>query len=167
VTSVTVTFNEHVTLPVTPETAFELKRQGDGALPTLVATLDNTGLSTVVTLTFIGTTAVDFGSLADGRYTLTINSSLVSGVDGQLDGNNDGTGGDNYVLASDPFPNPATNIFRLFGDGNGDGVVTSLDFAMFRTVFGVAGPVFDYDNNGVVNSNDFAEFRKRFGLQVP
>jgi hypothetical protein len=55
-------------------------------------------------------------------------------------------------------------VHRLFGDGTGDGAVTSDDFAMFRSVFGVAGPSFDFDGNGVVNSDDFAEFRKRFGL---
>lgn len=167
VTSVTIVFSEHVTLPGTPETAFELKRQGDGALPTLTANVDNSGSGTKVTLTFSGTTAVDFGSLADGRYTLKVFSTSVTGFEGSLDGNNDGTSGDDYVLASDPGPGTATNIFRLFGDGNGDGVVTSTDFAMFRSFFGLGASIFDFNNNAQTNSDDFAEFRKRFGLVVP
>src|SRR5471032_2840643 len=46
---------------------------------------------TVVTLTCSGTTAVDFGSLADGRYTLDVLGNQVStATGGNLDGNGDG-----------------------------------------------------------------------------
>ena len=57
----------------------------------------------MVTLTFSGADT-EFGSLADGRYTLTIFASQVSNANGNLDGNGDGTGGDNYVMAADPSP---------------------------------------------------------------
>ena len=105
-------------------------------------------------LTFSGANT-EFGSLADGNYTLTIFGSQVSGV-GQLDGNGDGIGGDDYVF----------NFHRLFGDGNGDKRVDSADFALFRQVFGIPGNVFDFNNDGQTNSTDFVEFRKRFGLMI-
>lgn len=38
------------------------------------------------------------GSLADGRYTLTVFASQVSAGGQQLDGDGTGTGGDNFVL---------------------------------------------------------------------
>lgn len=161
VTKVEVHFDQVVTIPAMPETAFELRRQSDGLLVALTANvLNNT--ATHVTLTFNGALS-EFKSLEDGRYTLTIFNTKVSNLNGNLDGNCDGTGGDDFVLASAG----TTGIFRLFGDGNGTANVDSVDFALFRTVFGIAGPPFDFDNNGVVNSTDFAEFRKRFGIALP
>jgi hypothetical protein len=161
VTSLTVSFSQTVTLPTNPADAFQLRRH-DGALVTLSASV----AGSVVTLTFIGG-AVESNSLADGRYDLTIFANQVNGgiFDGDNDGVAEGSPTDDFVFAS-ASTGPPNNIFRLFGDSDGNGTVTSTDFAMFRTVFGVAGPIFDFDNNGVVNSNDFAEFRKRFGLSI-
>ena len=53
-----------VTLPANPAAAFELKRQSDNMLVSLSATV----AGNAVTLTFAGG-PVEFGSLADGRYT--------------------------------------------------------------------------------------------------
>jgi len=161
ITSLIVTFSQAVTLPTNPADAFQLKRH-DGASVTLSANVSGA----VVTLTFVGG-AIDNTSLADGRYDWTILANQVNGgiFDGDNDGVAEGSPTDDFVFAS-ASTGPPTNIFRLFGDSDGNGTVTSTDFAMFRTVFGVAGPIFDFDNNGVVNSNDFAEFRKRFGLSI-
>jgi len=161
VTKVEVHFDQVVTLPAIPETAFELRRQSDAMLVALTANVFN-DTATHVTLTFNGALS-EFSSLQDGRYTLTIFNTKVSNLNGNLDGNCDGTGGDDFVLASAG----TTGIFRLFGDGNGSANVDSTDFALFRAVFGIAGPTFDFDDNGVVNSIDFAEFRKRFGIALP
>lgn len=164
VTVLTVTFNEIVTFSGTPVAAFGLKRQTDSAPVTLAASVDDSGAGTVVTLTFIGG-AVDFNSLADGRYTLTVDGAQVSNANGNLDGDNNGSAGGNYELIGDPTVAP--RLFRLYGDSDGNGTVTSTDFAAFRSVFGLAGPsIFDANNDGIVNSTDFAEFRKRFGVGV-
>lgn len=104
-----------------------------------------------------GHPALEYGSLPDGLYQLSVISNKVIGYAGDLDGDGNGTGGDNYT----------GTFHRLFGDSDGNGTVNSSDFAVFRTVFGVAGPTFDFDGDGVVSSNDFAEFRKRFGLTLP
>jgi parallel beta-helix repeat protein len=167
VTSVKVTFDQPVTLPAMPETAFDLVRQSDGKHPALMASVDNSGPRTVVTLSFTGTTSVDNGSLADGRYTLTVFAAKVSTSSGSLDGDGNGTGGDNYTLASETDTSlPPTNIFRYFGDSNGDGAVGANDFVLFRQSFNGVNYIFDFDNDGFVSASDFVQFRNRFGTSI-
>lgn len=148
VKSLTVTFNQIPDFAVSPGAAFALKRQGDNATVGLNADWNGN----TVTLTF-ASGPLQNGSLNDGRYDLTVFKSQVA----NLDGNQDGMAGEDYSF----------NLHRLFGDADGNGAVTSSDFAEFRKVFGTGGPsIFDYDGDLGVNSNDFAEFRKRFGLSV-
>jgi hypothetical protein len=162
VTSLVVTFSQIVNLPAAPETAFQLQRQSDLLQPALIANVNNTGPGTVVTLTFSGTTAVDFGSLADGFYSLKIFADKISNANGPFDGNGDGLGGDSYELVGDT----TNKLFRLFGDADGNATVNSTDFANFRSFFGLGPSIFDYNNDGQTNSGDFAEFRKRFGITL-
>jgi hypothetical protein len=117
--------------------------------------------ATHVSLTFNGALS-ESGSLADGRYTLTIFNSKVSNSNGNLDGDCNGIGGDDFILASAG----TTGIFRLFGDADGNATVNSTDFAVFRTFFGLGASMFDFNGDAQTNSNDFAEFRKRFGVSV-
>jgi hypothetical protein len=161
VTSLTITFDQVVALPTNAASAIQLIRQITDELVDLSATVNNNG-TTSVTLSFIGG-SVNNSSLADGRYTLTIDPSKVTSPTGNLDGDNDGTAGGKYELIGDPATN---KLFRLFGDSNGDGTVTSPDFAVFRSFFGLGSSVFDFNADNLTNSNDFAEFRKRFGLAL-
>lgn len=149
VTTVKVTFSEPVLLPPgAPESAFTLSRYTNGPSGTVALSVAQNGAEVTITFKNGGTINIDPGnSLQDGTYRLTIDASKVGGVGGNM------------------TANAESNVHRLFGDGNGDGNVTSQDFAIFRTVFGVTGATFDYDKSGSVNSDDFAEFRKRFGLQ--
>jgi len=161
--SISVAFDQHVTLPAIPADAFQLKRQSDGAVVALATAVDDTGTGTVVTLTFTGG-AVDGSSLQDGRYDLTIVATAVTSPGGQLDGDGNGTGGDNYQLIG----NTTTNkLFRLFGDENADGAVTATDFNAFRLAYGLTGPsAFDFNNDGAVTAADFNQFRMRYGLTL-
>jgi hypothetical protein len=155
VTDIKITFDQPVSiLPF----AFQLKRQADNSFVGLAQAINGAD----VTLTFTGG-PVESKSLADGLYTLTVFANSVVNLDGfTLDGNNDGVAGGDYVLAG----NTANKLFRLFGDSDGNGVVNSLDFASFRSAFGLGASIFDFNNDGQTNSNDFAEFRKRFGLAI-
>jgi hypothetical protein len=164
VTSLKVGFDQVVSFSGAPAAAFQLKRQSDNAVVTLSAAVDNTGPGTLATLTFSGTSAVDFGSLADGRYTLTIDADQVSNANGKLDGDGNGTGGDDYVLVG--APGAAPNLYRLFGDSDGDGDVDASDFGAFRSAFGGSNPTFDFDGDGDVDASDFGAFRQRFGSSV-
>jgi hypothetical protein len=189
VSSLTVTFSEAVTFTGPIANAFLLSR--DSAPPagpgteqggvTGLVNLSAAQVGNVVTLTFntSGSNPVNAVggagnlSLPDGRYTLNIDASQVMGVGGKLDGNGDGTGGDNYVLASAAAPAQATNIFRFFGDVTGDGAVSAADFngnasiVGFRQAFGGTDPRLDYNNDGSVAASDFTQFRFRFGGTVP
>jgi len=170
VTEVAIAFNQVVNLPANPADAFQILRQSDNALAALSASVVN-GANTVVTLTFTGGLS-EFGSLADDRYTLTIDASKVSTPLGTLDGNGDGTGGDSYVLASAAAPNPPTNIFRYFGDVDGNGVTDATDFLAFRATTGLPSTetgfnaAFDVDSDGDVDAMDFLAFRSRFGTGI-
>jgi N-acetylneuraminic acid mutarotase len=155
VNSLTVTFDQVVILD---PGAFELDREGGGSIDVLVSTSVVSG-KTVAVLTFAGPDVVA-GSLADGRYTLTLRADRVRDRLGrELDGDCDGTPGGNRV----------DNFFRLFGDSDGDGDVDWLDRDRFRSAFkSMSGDVnylwyFDFDGDGDVDGRDNGQFNRRFG----
>jgi hypothetical protein len=164
VNQMTVQFNQFVNLPTNPASAFQLKRQGDNAPVTLGATVDNSGPGTQVHLTFVGG-AVESGSLADGLYTLTIDASQVTTIMGHLDGDNDGLAGGDYVVVGSTSSGP--RLFRLFGDSDGNGSITAVDFAAFRLAYGLTGAsIFDINGDHQVTAVDFSAFRLRYGLEI-
>jgi len=152
VTVAQASFSAPVYFTADPSSAFQLRRQSDNALVPLNATV----AGNTVTLTFAPGPAVEFGSLADGRYTLTVLASQVN--NGKLDGNGDGTPGDDYVLVG----TPANGLFRLFGDSNGDGTVNAVDFLAFRLAYITINSTFDADGDTLVGPNDFLAFRLQF-----
>jgi hypothetical protein len=154
VTSLTITFDNAPTLPINPADGFQLQRQSDSQIVSLIANVSGNS----VTLTFAGG-PLDFGSLADGRYTLTAWASKIL----NLDGNGDGVFGDDYQLVG----TPANGLFRLFGDADGNALVNAEDFLQFRNAFGFTGPsIFDFNNDNFTGAADFAEFRVRFGTSL-
>jgi hypothetical protein len=159
VTQIGIDFNLAVSFVGSPAAAFTLVRESDSMAVTLAAAVDAT--NTMVTLTFIGG-AVDFNSLADGRYTLTALANQFAG--GGLDGNGDGIGGDNFVEVG--APGTGHNLFRFFGDVTGDGTVSAADFVLFRQSFGGVNPAFDFNGDGSVAASDFIQFRLRFGGSI-
>ena len=165
VTSIQVTFNSQVTLG---SGAFTLTRvglpngvAGDGATlqssdGSIAVATQVVGGVTVATLTFSGpNSTAGSGSLDDGNWTLTVHAAAVT---------NGGT-----PMAGD-FTQ--TNIKRLYGDFDGNGVVNAFDFAKFRLAYGSSSTdpayvtFFDYDANGAINAFDFAQFRLRYGSSV-
>jgi hypothetical protein len=155
VRSITVTFSTLVNLGGgTPEQAFSLARTGPGSPMTTVGlTADlsgSTATQTICKLTFNGPLTEGAGSLIDGRYVLTVIHTAV------LDATNQPMAADNL-----------TNLFRLFGDINGDATVSASDFIAFRQYFGGANSAFDFDGDGSVSATDFIQFRLRFGGSLP
>src|SRR5207253_4862649 len=110
-----------VTFAGTIASAFTLSRNGGGSV-NFGATASVVGAVTVVTLTKFTGSETQFGSLGDGRYTLTALAGQISANGQPLDGNGDGTPGDNYTFGD------AQGLFRLFGDANGDRRVDIADF---------------------------------------
>lgn len=94
------------------------------------------------------------GSLGDGNYQLTLNPSAITDV----------TTGQALTTA------PTYSFFRLFGDGDGNGVVNFNDFLSLQNAFGTtpSSPVynsaFDYDSNSLIDFNDFLAFQNQFGF---
>ncbi len=160
VRSLTVTFSTVVTLPVIPADAFQVTRTGPGGplgnVGLNVDTSASTPTQTIVTLTFSGA-LTDSTSLIDGRYTFTVLSSQVTDGFGQnLDGDGNGSAGPDYTF----------NLFRIFGDADGDANVAASDFIQFRLALGGTNPYFDFDNDGAVAASDFIQFRLRFGGSI-
>lgn len=142
VTRIDVTFSDTITFVGVPAAAFTLSPSTNITLNVSTSVVNN---KTVATITFTGS-AVIGGSLPDGNYSLTVNSSQITF--GLSTGN---------VMAS---------FFRLFGDADGNRAVNSIDFAVFRSFFGLGSTLFDYDGDNSTSANDFAAFRARFGITL-
>jgi len=160
VRSLTVTFDSLVNLPGNPADAFSLTSTA-GTTTLSVDTSGSTPTQTIAKITFSGT-GTAFGGLIDGRYAFTILAGQVSNANGNLDGNGNGTGGDDYTT---PATGPGS-VFRLFGDADGDADVDAADYGAFRMAFGGASAVFDSDGDNDVDAADFGQFRQRFGTSV-
>lgn len=160
VRSLTVAFNEVV--QGVDASTFVLTNHTTNTQVVPTVTTEVIDGKTVATLTFSGSEIIG-GSLADGSYTLTtLASGLTDAAGNQLDGDGDGTGGDD---ATDEF-------FRLFGDSNGDRQVNIVDLFALRDAFidsmffDIHNDVFDYDGDGKVNILDVFRFRSRYGKSV-
>jgi hypothetical protein len=126
VRSITLSFNGDIVS--VPSSAFTLTRTEDGTVVPVIAAAPSynpqTGITTV-TLTFSGP-SLDYSSLSDGYYTLTMNGSQILDNNGSMvDAANNGTAGSVGTLS----------FFRFFGDMNGDGVVDFSDYLVFRAAY--------------------------------
>jgi FG-GAP-like repeat len=125
--------------------------------PNVVLTSLNGGTIWVVTFVGNSNATVTGHSIADGIYTATLNSSLVTAVSGG---------------AMMTTTRPTDTFYRLFGDFNADGRVNSTDAGTLNLSFGLnylsapsAGYLdyFDYTGGGRVNSTGSGELNLNFG----
>ncbi len=166
VTSLKITFSETVSFPSGINAAFQLNRTGPSS-PIGTVNLSAVQSANTVTITFVsgGVVGIDpVGSLRDGRYDLTVFADKITSNGFTLDGDANGIAGDNYLSIGAPGTGP--NLFRLFGDFDGDGTVAANDFIQFRLALGGTNPIFDFDGDGAVAASDFIQFRLRFGGSV-
>jgi hypothetical protein len=164
VTDLTVTFDKTVSFATTAGAAFTLTRLSDNAAVSFTATVSTVNGQTVVTLANFTGSAAEFGSLADGRYTLTALSGQITTGGLALDGDGDGQAGGNYTFGE------AQGLYRFFGDINGDRHVDVADFGMFtNTMFQSANynAGFDFNGDGVIDIADFGQFSVRVFTNVP
>ena len=111
---------------------------------------------TVAVLTFSNsTTGIVGSSLADGNYTLTVDSTKIRAGTATMAANHTDT------------------FFRFYGDIDGNRLVDGQDFNKFRDTFFKAASIdetfngdFDFDGDGLVDGQDFNEFRSRFFTQL-
>jgi len=96
------------------------------------------------------------GSLPDGKYTLSLSRSAIKAAsDGQA------------LTGTSTF-----TFLRLFGDSNGDGGVTTLDYSAFRQAYGTKtgdpaySMMFDYNADGGITTYDYSMFIQRYGTSA-
>jgi hypothetical protein len=166
VTSLDVTFSSQVNFAGAVANAFTLQRIGGGAV-SFAATATLQGGVTVVTINNFTGAETQFGSLADGRYSLVAIASQISSPGGPLDGDGNGVGGDNYTFGD------AQGLFRFFGDTNGDRHVDISDFGQFSSTFNLNSTQtgyqsqFDWNGDGRIDIADFGQFSIRFFTTPP
>ena len=151
VTSLTVSFSQPVTLAGGAIT-LAADNASVGVVPTYAWSSTDGGLNYVVT--FNGTSVIG-GSIADGRYSLTVHAGLVQNAAGA-------------AMESDQ----TVAFHRFFGDIDGDAGVSIADFNPFASSFGTNSSstgfnaAFDWDADGVISIGDFNPFATRFGVTI-
>ncbi len=154
VTSLTVTFNEAVTLGTGAITLSLLSQTGGASTPITNFNLNSPDGGTTWVLTFTDPSFIG-GSLPDGAYEVSV---LASGV----------SAGTENMAANQNF-----TFYRLYGDFEGTGAVTGDDFSQLVTLLGTAtnasDSYVDYDGDGVISGNDFSAFVSRLGhsMSIP
>jgi hypothetical protein len=144
VTSVTVVFNQPVTLGSGAITI--VQQQADGSDPVVMPIAVNNPSGDGVTWVVTFTDPMYWnGSLPDGRYVLTVDAGAVtSTVTGQ-------TGVEVQTMT----------FFRVYGDVSGDGTVDGTDVSIVEYGTGTAG---DVNGDGVVDFTDWADV---WGAMLP
>src|SRR5207237_7808170 len=114
---------------------------------------------TVATLSNFTGTDTSFGSLIDGRYSLKVTGSAVT---------SGGTPMASDFTFADSGTSSGNQLFRLFGDANGDRVVNGADLNFFITMLGATtnDPTFDFNGDGVINTADLNIFRANYGAGI-
>jgi hypothetical protein len=122
---------------------FRLSRKGTNTAIPFRASVDSSGPSTVVTLSFPT-------RLSDGDYTLFVLGGKVA---------------DSVSNAS--IGDIATAFHRFYGDIDGSRTINNIDLAAFRSTYGRrAGelkfnPSLDYNGDGRVDAKDLSQFNVR------
>jgi hypothetical protein len=153
-----VTFSTQVTFSSTVASAFTLTRNGGGSVA-FAATASVVNGVTVVTLNSFTGPEAEFGSLRDGRYTLTALAAQIT------------AGG--VHMASDYTFGESQGLFRFYGDYNGDRHVDIADLGLFSTTYGLrTGQTgfmlcFDFNNDGTIDILDFGQFAIRMSTVLP
>jgi hypothetical protein len=147
VTSLTYTFANPTQIQ---PGAFELLRYGSPVAIQLHVTPASDGMTYLITFSGPGVVG---GSLPDGTYTLITHHNEVT------------------VVSGPPMTADDVNTFvRLFGDVDGDGVVTAPDAAELRSAesnpFSPFVPDLDFNGNGVLDRRDVTQFWRRYGHRV-
>jgi ELWxxDGT repeat protein len=167
VRSIVVTFDGPVDITGNP---FVVRQRG-GSTPLVTTgftTSTNVLGQTVATITFSGALTRASGALLDGNYELTIDAANVRRSGVNLDGDQNGVAGGDYVfgtLATDRF-------FAFFGDINGDRNVRAVDINEFRVTNGKSlgqlgyNPDLDFDGNNSIRAVDINEFRRSIASPI-
>lgn len=151
--------------------AFALIKRGiDGGAVDVTSTVNNSGASSTVELTFSGEFTEASGSLVDGNYQLTIDGNQITNDSGTpFDLNGDGNPGGLLVFGDEE----SESFYRLFGDIDKNRLVNILDLLGLRQAYLlVTGDAsfdesFDSNVDGVINILDLLRFRQNYLKSLP
>lgn len=105
---------------------------------------------------------LNFATLPDGFYTLALDGDIITFQDIALDGDGDGAPGGVFTQ----------DFHRLYGDGNGSGVVSTLDALSFREALNSSEgeseyrAYFDHNADAVIDGADRAVFEDAFNRSI-
>ncbi|MGD0461713.1 MAG: hypothetical protein ABSB74_04415 [Tepidisphaeraceae bacterium] len=152
VDSLTVTFNEAVTLSAGAITLNLLSQTGGSPTPITNFNLNSPDGGTTWVLTFTDPSYIG-GSLPDGAYELIVSAGGV-------------TSGQGLNMSA----NQNFTFWRLYGDFQGLGTVNGGDFTSLVTELGTqtnsSDWYLDYEGQGTVSGSDFTEFVTRLGDSI-
>lgn len=117
--------------------------------------------TTSISMTFMGASVI-FESLQNDNYELKLEADLIKNqANESLDGDGNGTGGDDYILGDAQ----EDNFYRHYGDADGDGDVDGTDFAVhFIPAYGSTSTSpnyrrdLDFDGDGDIDGTDYAVY---------
>ena len=151
VDSLTLTFNEPVTLSAGAITLNLLSQTGGSPTPITNFNLNSPDGGTNWVLTFTDPSYIG-ASLPDGAYEV---SALASGIS---------AGGVNMAA------NQNFTFYRLYGDFEGTGAVNGDDYTQLVTLLGTqtnsSDWYVDYDADGVISGTDYTAFVTRLGDSI-
>lgn len=163
INSIVITFNNPVDF-LSGTSAFSLVQlsPGSGTVSLKASISGNTATLTFSSHTDSNDTYTN-PSLDDGNYQLTISASAFAGFYAVLDGNANGTPGDNYATAS----SGSSAMYRFLGDHEGnDRDCDVADYAQFLAASKGTSAAYDYDGDGDVDMDDFTLFQGNFSTQL-
>ncbi len=160
-------------VPANLSDAVVVTRTTDGAvIPSsqYTASIDSSSGATYLSIAFTGTQAglFNFGSLADGRYSVALKEDMVRAI--TPTGLPAGAPSFNALMGEAGTLTTVIGFFRYFGDWDGSLTVDPVDLFRFRRVMnGVDpyNPTFDYNTDGLVDPIDLFQFRRRFNGILP
>jgi hypothetical protein len=156
--AVSIAFSENVSATLTTADVQVVNLTTNTTIATAAMALAYNAITNTATVTFPGiTTNGHAGILPDGNYRVTLLAAGITNGNGvALDGDGNGTGGDNFTF----------DFFVWAGDANHDRTVNLTDFNTLASNFGQSGRNFtqgDFNYDGIVNLSDFNILASKFG----
>jgi hypothetical protein len=160
--SFSFTFSENVSASLSTADLVLVNLTTGQTLPASSLSMVYDGTSNTVTFSYTGTTNGILGMLPDGRYSATLLANGITDAAGnKLDGNGDGTAGDDLVY----------NFFFLQGDANHDARVDFVDLVALAQNYNTSGNKawtqgnFNYDT--AVDFVDLVALAQRYNAALP